>query len=100
MARTTETLTISLPPAFRRQLEQVRKEEHRTCSELVREALRAYFASRAPVIEPTTAELAAIRRGREDIAAGDYVTLDELHESLAAPHSETRRPKPRKPSGR
>ena len=58
---------------------------------LVREVLRVYCASRAPAVEATSAELEAIRRGREDIAAGDYVTLDQLHESLATPDSETRR---------
>ena len=98
MARTTETLTISLPPAFRQQLEKVRKEEHRTRSELVREALRAYFDNRYPVVDPTKAELAAIRRGRRDIAAGNYITLDQLRDALATPNpnSKTRRKKPRK----
>ena len=96
VARTTETLTISLPPAFRQQLEKVRKEEHRTCSELVREALRAYFDNRYPVVDPTKAELAAIRRGRGDIAAGNYVTLDQLRDALATPNPKTRRKKPRK----
>jgi metal-responsive CopG/Arc/MetJ family transcriptional regulator len=38
-------MTISLPPALVRQFEEVRKVESRTRSELVREALRAYFES-------------------------------------------------------
>ena len=32
--RTTETFTISLPPAMAKQMEKVQKEEHRTRSEL------------------------------------------------------------------
>jgi len=41
-------MTISLPPAMVRQLEKVRKQEHRTRSELMREALRHYLDSRVP----------------------------------------------------
>ena len=66
MARTTSTLTISLPPAMLKELERVRKQEHRTRSELMREALRTYFSGRFPEEVPTTAELRAIRRGRAD----------------------------------
>jgi CopG family transcriptional regulator/antitoxin EndoAI len=82
--RTTKTMTISLPPAMVRQLESVRKLEHRTRSELMREALRQYFESRFPEVTPTKAELAAIRRGRADIKAGRFVTLEQLRDELAA----------------
>lgn len=41
--RTTVTYTISLPPEMAVQLEEAMKKEHRTRSELVREALRIYF---------------------------------------------------------
>jgi len=57
------------------EFERVRKVESRTRSELVREALRAYFASRYPVVTPTKAELAAIRRGRAAFVRGDFVSL-------------------------
>lgn len=46
MARTTATFTVSVPPAMVVEIEQVRKDEHRTRSELIREALRRYFADR------------------------------------------------------
>ena len=82
--RTTKTMTISLPPAMVRQLESVRKREHRTRSELMREALRHYFESRFPEVTPTKAELAAIRKGRAEIRAGRFVTLEQLHNELAA----------------
>jgi len=72
---TTETMTISLPPAMVRQFEQVRKAESRTRSELVREALRAYFEARYPAVPPTRAELAALRRGRAAFRRGDAVPL-------------------------
>lgn len=66
------------------EFEQVRKAENRTRSELVREALRAYFERRVPVVEPTKAELAAIRRGRAEIKRGDFVTLAQLRHELAS----------------
>jgi predicted transcriptional regulator len=80
--RTTETMTISLPPGMARQLEKVRKQEHRTRSELMREALRRYFDSRVPEVTPTQTELTAIRRGRAAFRRGEYVSLDQLLHDL------------------
>ena len=61
--RTRRTFTISLPEAMAEQVEKARKAEHRTRSELVREALRAYLNKRVQVVAASKAELAAIRRG-------------------------------------
>ena len=44
--RTTKTFTVSLPPEMAAELQAVMKEEYRTRSELIREALRWYFADR------------------------------------------------------
>lgn len=44
--RTTRTWTISLPPGIVREAERTAKEENRTKSELVREALRMYLEER------------------------------------------------------
>lgn len=52
-----------------RQLEAVRKRESRTRSELVREALRQYFAKRLPAVALTKAELAVIRRFQAEVFA-------------------------------
>jgi metal-responsive CopG/Arc/MetJ family transcriptional regulator len=76
--RTTQIMSISLPPAMLRQFEEVRKKESRTRSELVREALRAYFEERYPAEAPTRAELAALRRGRAAFQRGDSVSLTEF----------------------
>ena len=43
MARTTLIFTISVPPEMAIQIESAMKREHRTRSELVREALRLYM---------------------------------------------------------
>jgi len=47
MPRTTDTMTVSLAPAMLEEVDRVCVAEHRTRSELVREALRLYFAQRA-----------------------------------------------------
>lgn len=44
--RLTRTWTISLPPQLSRIAQQIAKQEHRTKSELIREALRLYLAQR------------------------------------------------------
>lgn len=83
--RTTETMTVSLPPEMLRQFEVVRKAEARTRSELVREALRAYFESRYPAERPTKADLAALRRGRAAFRQGDTVSLDQFLHDVESP---------------
>ena len=45
MTRVTVTFTISLPPEMAEELAELMKKEHRTRSELLREALRRYIAS-------------------------------------------------------
>ncbi len=46
MARTTRTISISLPPEMAAQIEKIMKEEGLTRSELLREALRRYVKER------------------------------------------------------
>ena len=93
MAR--DTMSISLPSAMVREVDQARKREHRTRSELVREALRTYFVvGRAlPTYTPTQRELRAIEKGRDEIRRGEYVTLDELNHQQVAGSRRKARPK-------
>ena len=44
--RSTDTITFSLPPELAQKLRQVVKEEDRTVSELLREAIRLYMEER------------------------------------------------------
>src|SRR5712692_1976089 len=76
----TTLLTISLPRAMAERVETLRKAEQRTRSELVREALRTYFAiaARFPEEEATPAELRDLARGRRAVARGEYVTVFQL----------------------
>ena len=45
-SRKTETVTFSLQPEMAKELRQVVKEENRTVSELLREAIRLYMEER------------------------------------------------------
>ena len=83
-----EQATISLPREMLREVDEVSKREHRTRSELVREALRVYIirARALPVYTPTAAELRGMEKGRAEIRRGHYYTLDELRRSLDTPH--------------
>ena len=80
MPRTSATVTVSLPPDMVAELDRVQKIEHRTRSELVREALRHYIrmaSDRAvkeriaalPEVEPDADEVAAIQAGRREFRA-------------------------------
>ena len=44
--RNTKTITFSLPPEMARQVQDVMREEGRTMSEMIREALRNYMEER------------------------------------------------------
>ena len=89
--RTTKTLTISMPPGMVDQVKKVSKEEYRTPSELVREALRSYFFQRLPIAEPTVAEHKAIARGRAAYQRGEYRELSHVLNDLEARGHKTRR---------
>ena len=62
------TWTISLPSAMSQLAAQVARQEHRTKSELIREALRCYFTQRVPPPTPPpldrVGELAEFYRAR------------------------------------
>ena len=77
-------MTISLPREMTREVDAARKREHRTRSELVREALRVYFgvARTLPVYTPTARELREIEKGRGEMRRGEYLTLDEFFSHL------------------
>jgi Arc/MetJ-type ribon-helix-helix transcriptional regulator len=101
MTRTTATFSVSLPPDMAAELERVRKQEHRTRSELVREALRRYihdagasaFLDRIaalPEEAPDPDEVAAIAVGRRDLKRGAHISLSRLRHELHRPHRQSR----------
>jgi metal-responsive CopG/Arc/MetJ family transcriptional regulator len=76
MARNMRTtrVTISLPAEMVKAADRQGRMELRNRSEMMREALR-YYLARVPTDEATQAELTALRRGKDEIARGDFVTL-------------------------
>ena len=75
---THQTITVSLPRAVVQTVERVRKLENRSRAKLIGEALERFFSIRA--VRASKADLAAMRRARAEIKAGEFVTLDEaLH---------------------
>lgn len=65
ISRNTETVTFSLPPPQAQRLREVAKEEERTVSELLREAIRLYMEEREWRIEERIR-----RRSRQSSRAG------------------------------
>ena len=85
--RNMKTVTISLPPQLVAELDRVREHEHRTRSEIVRDALRRYItvAERGrmiPVEDALPEEIEAMRRADEDYASGECVRLEDLQHEL------------------
>jgi Arc/MetJ-type ribon-helix-helix transcriptional regulator len=87
MPRTTANFSISVPPKMVREIEMLCRTEHRTRSELIREALRLYLReaemrsfqmrlARLPEAEPTAEEAAAIRAGLADFRRGGFRPLE------------------------
>lgn len=57
--RTAKVISLSLPPDMEKEVQKVAKAEHRTVSELLREAFRQYLANK---------DLASIRKEGEKVA--------------------------------
>jgi len=75
-------LSISLPDELVTLVELVQAREHRSRSEVMREALRLYFERRGLIEDPLPGELEAIDEARAEIARGDTVTLEEARREL------------------
>ena len=69
--RNTDTITFSLPPEMARQLRQVVKEEDRTVSELLREAIRLYMEEREWRRRERLERLRSRRTGQSEVQGGE-----------------------------
>ena len=82
----TAKVSISLPEELLEKADAAGKLEHRTRSELMREALRYYLRlTSLPLEDPTSDERAAIAAGRAEHARGDVLTHEELTHALGSP---------------
>ena len=52
---------------------------------VAQEPLRAYLFRKFSEVTPTKAELSALKRGREAMKRGDYMTLEQFHHELDTP---------------
>ena len=68
--RNTDTITFSLPPEMAQQLRQVVKEEDRTVSELLREAIRLYMEERNWRRQERLERLRSRRTGQSETQGG------------------------------
>lgn len=105
MPRSTATFSVSLPPEMAEELERVRRSEHRTRSELVREALRTYIRQAdlrglqarlevLPEEEAEADELDAIREGRAELRRQKPRTLKRPGHELRRPYRRSRAKRP------
>ena len=92
--RTTKVYSITMPPDLGRQAEQLAKDESRTMSELVREAIRRYQiqkAERELLADPARPKhLAALKRVLTELQEEakrnglDKMTMREINAEIAA----------------
>jgi predicted transcriptional regulator len=76
---TARRITISLPEDVLRAADEAALSQASTRSALVEDALRWYLRiQELPCEEATPEEIAAIGRGRAEIARGEFVTFEEI----------------------
>jgi metal-responsive CopG/Arc/MetJ family transcriptional regulator len=83
-----KTITIALPPEELAEFDRVRERQLLSRSQALREAIRWYVGvirSLSPAEDPSPDEVEAIRRGKEQIARGEYVRLEDLQRELGLP---------------
>ncbi len=79
---TSKHLSVALPSELYAEVEAACRRERRSHAAMVREALALYFARRIPVEGPAPDELDAIEEGREALARGGYVSLEEWRREM------------------
>lgn len=67
--RTAKVISLSIPPDMEKEVQKVAKEEHRTISELLREAFRQYLAN---------GDLALIRKEGRKVAKKMNLTEKDI----------------------
>jgi metal-responsive CopG/Arc/MetJ family transcriptional regulator len=82
-------ISVSIPEEMLPEIDNAARREHRSRSELIREALHRYLSSeRGRMIALDNAEpdeVEAIERGRAQFARGEFVRLEDLQHELGLP---------------
>jgi Arc/MetJ-type ribon-helix-helix transcriptional regulator len=86
---TTKMISVSLPEEMLPEIDSVARKEHRSRSELIREAVRQYLAAESgrmiPLDDAQPDEANAIAQGRREFERGDFVRLEDLQRELGLP---------------
>jgi metal-responsive CopG/Arc/MetJ family transcriptional regulator len=83
-----KTITTTLLSDELTEFDRVCERQSLSRSQALREAIRWYVGamrSLPPAEEPLPDEIEAIRRGKEQIARGEYVRLEDLQRELGLP---------------
>ena len=85
----SKMISISIPEEILPELDEAAQSEHRSRSDLIREALRRYLSSRRgrliPLDDALPDEAEAIKRGRAQFERGEFVRLEDLQRELGLP---------------
>ena len=85
---TKKAITTTLLPEELTEFDRVCERQSLSRSQALREAIRWYIGamrSLSPAEDPLPGEVEAIRRGKEQIARGEYVRLEDLQRELGLP---------------
>jgi metal-responsive CopG/Arc/MetJ family transcriptional regulator len=89
ISMSSKTISVNIPEEMLPEIDEAARHEKRSRSEVVREALWRYLSHRRgrmiPLDEAQPDEIEAIGRGREEIARGDFVRLEDLQRELGLP---------------
>ena len=89
MSMTSKMISVSLPEEMLPEIDETARKEHRSRSELIREALRRYLSGghgrMIPVDDAQHDEAEAIRRGRAQFKRGEFIRLEDLQHELGLP---------------
>jgi len=79
-------ITLTIPEKMLKEIDRAAKSEHRSRAEFLREAARRSIAAQSaraiPVVKPTAEEERIMRKGEEEIARGEFVTLEQLRHDV------------------
>jgi metal-responsive CopG/Arc/MetJ family transcriptional regulator len=86
MNMANKIISISIPEEMLPVIDSAARKEYRSRSELIREVLRRYLSGNRggviPVDDAQADEIEAIRAGRQELARGEFVRLEDLqHDS-------------------
>jgi predicted transcriptional regulator len=82
----TKRVSVSIPEDMLPLIDAAARRDHRSRSEWIQEALLVHLVrsgtSDIPNTEPLPDEIAAVRRGEDEFARGEFVRLDDVQHDL------------------